>query len=671
MRVIPMKAFSKIALLCCLGPCVSVAAQATYYLDCSSGDDTQNGLSSHSAWKSLAAVNSHTFAPGDALLVKRGTECTGMLWPKGSGAEGKPIRLGAYGVGALPRIVGTGNPAGLKLNNQQYWEIADLDVRGGNPYGIVIGGDLPRLAHFRITDVVVHDVAGEPKTKQSGLIVIAQDEKAETVFDDIAIDGVTAYDTTQWAGIFVSGASYSPHPDSPRGSNVIVRNSVVHDVAGDGILVMESRHVLIERNVAWDTGLQYTESIGTPDGIWEWMCQQCTVQYNEGFFSDSPGVDGGVFDIDYGNIDNVVQYNFAHDSQGYCVSVFGADGVNGTSRNSVVRRNLCLNNGRSPREARRQGAIYLSTWDDGRLSGVQIYNNTVVWDPPMDTAAIVNEADIDGGAPHIFSNNLIVSRVSTLTRTNSALEFSDNQYWVLGSTAPRWTTSEKDFASLQAIQTAIGQDQRNAYLNPRLGSYLEPAATPRQCHPAPSRTADLYGRMDAVGACAPGAIAASLLPRQTERLLGSLLLKANGKAYAPNGWTLLALLAPENDSGSDESRSQAVVLQSMMRQFSGLGLHCAVAPNVNLDVDDETNWSQDWNFGEIEMLADADPAAAQKALGLNAPIGTVLISSAGKIVRTWNGLAAAPEIELTLRALLGTPVGMQTLAAGAETQVKR
>jgi len=69
---------------------------------------------------------------------------------------------------------------------------------------------------------------------------------------------------------------------------VTVRNSVVHDVAGDGILVEEAKHALIERNVAWDTGMQYTETIGTPDGIWEWMCEDCTVQYNEGFFATLP-----------------------------------------------------------------------------------------------------------------------------------------------------------------------------------------------------------------------------------------------------------------------------------------------------------------------------------------------------------------------------------------------
>ncbi len=666
-----MKIRSRMVPLYLAMACAAAAAQTVHYLDCKDGNDALDSLQPATAWETLAIVNSHSFAPGDALLLKRGTVCVGMLWPKGSGAEGKPIRLGAYGVGALPHIIGTGSPAGLKLDNQQYWEIENLDVTGGNPYGIAIGGSLPRLSHFRITDVVVHDVTGELKSKQSGLIVIAQDDKAATVFDDIVVDGVTVYNSTQWAGILVSGASYLRQPNSPRGSNVTVRNSVVHDVAGDGILVEEAKHALIERNVAWDTGLQYTETIGTPDGIWEWMCEDCTVQYNEGFFADSPGVDGGEFDIDYGNIGNIVQDNFAHDSQGYCVSVFGADGVNGTSRNSIVRRNLCVNNGRSPRLARRQGAIYLSTWDGGRISGVQIYGNTIFWDPPDDSPAIVNEADIDASAPRIFSNNLVVSRSSSLMRSSVTLDFSDNQYWVLGSASPHWTLGAKDYLGLQDLQADTGQEQRSTYLNPRLGLYFEPSATPRGCNPPSAQTGDLYGRSAAPGVCAPGAIAPSFLARQPERPLGALSLKADRKAYSPRGWTLLAMLAPEGHAGFDASRSQLVVLQSMLQQFSALGLHVALAPNVKLDDDAALNWSKDWNFGAVQVLANTSPVAARHELGLSAPTGLLLISPAGKVVHVWNGLVAAPEVELRLRALLGTPVGMQTLAMGIPTRDKR
>jgi hypothetical protein len=87
-----------------------------------------------------------------------------------------------------------------------------------------------------------------------------------------------------------------------------------------------SRDGVLEHNVAWNTGMQETQTIGTPNAIWEWRCRDCRVQYNEGYFTDSPGVDGGVFDIDYGDENNLLQHNFGHDSQGYCVSAFGADG---------------------------------------------------------------------------------------------------------------------------------------------------------------------------------------------------------------------------------------------------------------------------------------------------------------------------------------------------------
>jgi hypothetical protein len=131
------------------------------------------------------------------------------------------------------------------------------------------------------------------------------------------------------------------------------------------------------------------------------------------------------------------------------------------------------------------------------------------------------------------------------------------------------------------------------------------------------------------------------------------------------------MMAPEGHAVFDPSRSQLVVLQSMLQQFSALGLHVAVAPNVRLGDEAAVNWSKDWNFGSVQLLADIDPAAAHRGLGLSAPIGTLLISPAGKVVHVWNGLVAAPEIELTLRALLGTPVGMQTLTLATQTQGQR
>jgi hypothetical protein len=148
--------------------------------------------------------------------------------------------------------------------------------------------------------------------------------------------------------------------------------------------------------------MQDTETIGTPNAIWTWMCRDCTVRHNEAFLTDSPGVDGGAFDIDYGNDNNIVEENFGHDTQGYCVAVFAAGWVTG---NSIVRNNVCAANGLSPRLARRQGAIFLSTWNAGKIRGLQITDNRIFWSPPLTTPAIVNVAEVDG-KPEIERNTV-------------------------------------------------------------------------------------------------------------------------------------------------------------------------------------------------------------------------------------------------------------------------
>jgi parallel beta-helix repeat protein len=286
----------------------------TYYVDCASGSDKASGTTEAGAWKTIEKVSATTFSPGDSILFRRGARCSGSLWPKGSGEEGTPIRMGAYGEGQLPVMEAGAAEAAIKLFDQQYWDIANLETSGGDHYGLHIGANAASgtLRHFHLRNLVVHDATGEVKDKASGSVVISGANGV--TLEDVLIDGITAYRTTQWAGIYVYGSR-----------NVVVRNSTVHDVVGDGIVLFQTENGTIEKSAAWLTGLQPRETIGTPNGIWTWSCRNCVVQLTEGFWTDSPGVDGGIYDIDYGNHDNVVQYNYGHDAQGYCVGVFGAE----------------------------------------------------------------------------------------------------------------------------------------------------------------------------------------------------------------------------------------------------------------------------------------------------------------------------------------------------------
>ncbi len=126
-----------------------------YFVDATAGADTAAGTSRDSAWKTLARVNSTTFQPGDRILLKGGeTWADQQLWPKGSGVEGKPIVIDAYGDSAagLPYIRTNGkvtspfssngqkNPetvgltGAVNLRNQEYVHIANLELSNDDDF---------------------------------------------------------------------------------------------------------------------------------------------------------------------------------------------------------------------------------------------------------------------------------------------------------------------------------------------------------------------------------------------------------------------------------------------------------------------------------------------------------------------------------------------------------
>lgn len=432
----------------------------TWYVDCSRATSARaDGRSPRTAWTSSAQASAQPLQPGDRLLFKRGTVCAGMLTPQGSGTPDQRIHLDAWGEGARPEIrANPGQPAALKLWNQQYWTIQHLSFAGGNPHGVYISGDRGVLRGIRVIDTVIHHVEGEPADKEGGLLVIAPAAKTQR-FDDVLVDGVTAHHTTQWAGILV-GVARGYVDEAERSTNVIVRNSIVHDVAGDGIILFQVNNAVIENSVAWRIGLQDKETLGTPNGIWTWMCRDCVVRRCEAFLTDSPGIDGGAFDIDYGNTNNVVEDSYGHDTQGYCFAVFGAGKLNST--NSVVRNLICHRNGLDPALARRQGAVFLSTWDGGKLTGVHMEGSHIDWAPPVDTAAIVNNAELT--EPGVFTKNEVRSSVPSMINSTAMLRFDANRY--LTATANSvWTYGKQTFPSWEDYRKQTAQDRASDWQN--------------------------------------------------------------------------------------------------------------------------------------------------------------------------------------------------------------
>jgi hypothetical protein len=128
---------------------ISTNSKATvYYVDSGKGNDSGNGTTLSSAWKSIAKVNSQKFIPGDKVCFMRGSEWIGELIINSSGTKLQPIVFTAYGNGPNPVIKNPGVKGAVSIKINSDWVIvenflvkeshmAGIDINKGAKYNIV------------------------------------------------------------------------------------------------------------------------------------------------------------------------------------------------------------------------------------------------------------------------------------------------------------------------------------------------------------------------------------------------------------------------------------------------------------------------------------------------------------------------------------------------------
>lgn len=88
------------------------SGSVVYYVDAVAGNDSNTGTSTAQAWKTLAKVDSASFAPGDVIAFKRGQTFSGSATITSAGTLTSPILITAYGSGAQPLLT---NPGGWNM----------------------------------------------------------------------------------------------------------------------------------------------------------------------------------------------------------------------------------------------------------------------------------------------------------------------------------------------------------------------------------------------------------------------------------------------------------------------------------------------------------------------------------------------------------------------------
>ncbi|GAA3129489.1 hypothetical protein JOF29_007282 [Kribbella aluminosa] len=387
----------------CLAVVVPVPASAagpgTIHVDCAAtapGDG-----SAARPVTSLDAVNATRLRPGQLVLFRRGSRCTGTLAPTGEGRPGAPIQIGAYGPGARPVIDAAGRPDAVLLRNTQWIELRDLEITnaaapGSNRRGVHVQlENYGQGHHYVLQNLNVHDIWGDDTKSTSGsdgiLFSVVGDERASS-FDDVRVVGNRVAGVnrggirlvvSQWEQRAQVGST-APYT-KPWTPNTHI---VVSDIGGDGIVILTARDAVVEGNHI--AGFQ-RRSAGYNAGLWPWNSDGTAFRHNE-VSGGTTTRDGMAFDVDQGTDGTTFEYNYSHDNAGGFLLLCNAAG---RVANAVIRYNISQNDSY-------RGVEMCS----GGLESAHVYNNTI-YVGDRRSMTVINE---NTTAPHNvrFDNNIVV-----------------------------------------------------------------------------------------------------------------------------------------------------------------------------------------------------------------------------------------------------------------------
>lgn len=363
----------------------------TYYLDAQGGNDSNDGKSESTAWKSLSKIGSMKLLPGDKVLLKRG--CTFnevFLINESQGSKKQQILIGTYGNGDKPKIVAPGNSKhAVQIRNCEYITIENLDIKnhGTNAelydrIGLNVHLDNYGVAHnIEIKGIDVHDLNGRLWKGEGAGVAIRMTITKEAVlnwFDGLLIEGCTVRNCTRNGISFIGNHTrdnWHPH------KNVVIRENLFDGVPGDGIVAGECDGALVEYNVMRNCPDPWGNKHNAAAGMWPWSSDNTIIQFNE-VSGHKATWDGQGFDADYNCIGTTIRYNYSHDNYGGFLLICDDGSAKKTysagNIGTKIYGNVSYNDGTRPYKRPKDNiwftpGIHIS----GPLEDCEVYNNII------------------------------------------------------------------------------------------------------------------------------------------------------------------------------------------------------------------------------------------------------------------------------------------------------
>ncbi|MEO7297212.1 MAG: right-handed parallel beta-helix repeat-containing protein [Verrucomicrobiota bacterium] len=424
----------------------------TYYIN-TAGDDSNNGLTTNSAWRTPARASRMSFSAGDEILFAAGETFDGKISLDSGdrGTASNPITVSSYGEGRA--IISSGTDNGFYAYNSAGIIVSNINFIGagagaGNKDGVAFYCDLP--GDVKLASVVVENVEVSG-FGNSGLSIGSWNNLAG--FRDVRIANVVAHDNLHM-GIFTWAQVPDAHQNIYIGHCVSSNNfgnPLSSGNTGNGIVLGDVSGGTIERCVAHDNGKNNLTTWEGPVGIWTYDSRNVVIQFNESYSNHTAGsTDGGGFDLDIGVRNSIMQYNYSHDNDGagYLLCSVGVNDGN------IVRYNISQNDGR------KNGYSAIQSW--GNVSNAEIHNNTVF---VSQNAGGPRALYLGSGTSNTrIRNNIFYTtggaRIVDVASGQTTLFFQGNCYYAGGSAFNiRWKSSS--YSTFDAWRLSSGQELIN------------------------------------------------------------------------------------------------------------------------------------------------------------------------------------------------------------------
>lgn len=388
-----------------------------YYFNAVSGDDSNDGLSAESPFKSLQKIGDLNLKPGDKVLLSADNEFQEPLILKGIlGASSREILVSTYtkskNINAFAKINAAGFLNGILIQDCAHVTVQNIQVlangkgnaafvEGSMRCGVLVTTSKPgkyeniRLHGLNIRDVFYEnpgfrrgkdEVKTANGTQSYGWGIRFVNHTKGALLKDVAVHNCEVQNVAH------TGIKFTAFTEGIQG--IEVSDCRVLKTGGPGIQMSGVHKGLVKNNIVNYSGSDDdSRKWGRGSGLWTWGSSNIIIEYNEFRNANGPGDSAGCH-IDYNCHNVIVQYNLSYRNAGGFIEILG------NNYNCAYRYNISVDDGhriKGENGAFQEGKTF---W----LSGYQgnkpqsgpfnsyIYNNTIYVDSGIVSKIAVTKA---------------------------------------------------------------------------------------------------------------------------------------------------------------------------------------------------------------------------------------------------------------------------------------